>query len=516
MSILNFQYKHIQLVLALILGMFGILAFSPYDFWPASIISLTGLFTIILDVSWTKAVRNTFLWGLGFFGSGLYWVYIGISQYFNVNTVISFLLIFILIIYLTLFPMLFSILFVILQTITTKWISLVIATATLWSIIERLRGYICTGFPWLQFGYTQIDGPMKGIAPILGVEGITFILVFISALLALSIKTIQLFPFFLFLMTLMFLYPLTWIQWYHLDPKRITTISLVQGNIDQHLEYNAHNIALVLQTYLKHTLPLIGKSKIIIWPESAILGHELFHNKFLTLLDHQLKKSNTCLITGIINRKFDTKKNKYYHYNSIIVLGDTIPYTYENHNRYNKHHLVLCAEKFPLQTFFEPLFQYLKIPIVFMKSGCYLQPQLNAINVKITAAICYEIILGNQIRDNFKFNSDFLLVIANDAWFGCSIGPWQHFQMIRMRAIELGRPILCCTNNGVTAIILADGSIEAQVSQFISTTLTEKVIPTTGLTPYARFGTWWLFIIIVIIYTTYSILFIKNMFFKKF
>lgn len=194
------------------------------------------------------------------------------------------------------------------------------------------------------------------------------------------------------------------------------------------------------------------------------------------------------LITGIIGVRYTNIG--YCYYNSIIVIGNTEPYQYPTNNRYDKHRLVLCSERFPLQIFLNPLFKIFNTSIPYMKAGHYLQPQLKVSEMKITSSICYEIIFGNQIRNNFKFNTDFLLTIANNAWFGNSIGPWQHFQMTRMRALELGRPLLCSTNNGITAIINSDGTIQAQLPQFISAALNMYVIPTTGVTLYAKFGFW--------------------------
>lgn len=506
------KIKNLQLFLSLACGMFGVLSFSPYDFWPASIVSLTGLLVVILDNTYKQVLWHTLFWGIGFFSAGLHWIYFGIIRFININHYFSVFLVIVLIIYLTCFPILFSIACVALRAILSKTQDLIIIIPILWSITERFRSNSLFGFPWLQFGYSQIDGPMKGIAPILGVEGITFLLVFISSLLAFSIKTTQLLPFMITLIIIC-IFPVTKNQWYHEEPQYITKISLIQGNIDQCLNWHENNIQSTLKIYMEHTLPVLKQAKIIIWPESAIPGNEISHNQFLIKLDNQLRTYKTHLITGVIDTKLI--ENNFYHYNSIIVLGNNIPYKYPSCNRYNKHQLVLCAEYFPYQTFFKPILEYLHIPISFMQKGLYLQPQLHAANIKINAAICYEVILGEQIRHNFKSNSNFLLTISNDIWFGDSIGPWQHFQMVRMRALELGRPMLCCTNNGITAILRADGSIQSQLPQFVSTVLTENVIPTTGITPYAKFGSIWLFGLIIVFIIWMIFIYVKNNSFLK-
>ena len=92
------------------------------------------------------------------------------------------------------------------------------------------------------------------------------------------------------------------------------------------------------------------------------------------------------------------------------------------------------------------------------------------------------------MRQNLKQDTDYLLTISNDAWFGDSIGPWQHLQMARMRALELGKPLIRATNTGISVFVDAQGKVLAQAQQFIETTLTHKIAPAEGKTPYSALG----------------------------
>ena len=149
----------------------------------------------------------------------------------------------------------------------------------------------------------------------------------------------------------------------------------------------------------------------------------------------------------------------------------------------------------------------LDIPMSSMQAGAEKQPPLEIKGFKFTTAICYEVILSDLILKNFTADTDFLLTVSNDAWFGNSIGPKQHLQMAQARALEFGRPMIRSTNTGITAIIDHHGQIVKQLPQFQTQVLNYKLSPTVGLTPYARFGNLSYYLIISILFI---LIFVKN------
>ncbi|VFP88170.1 Apolipoprotein N-acyltransferase [Candidatus Erwinia haradaeae] len=489
---IGYHQQWVRLLLSLTSGAMGTLSFSPYNIWPAALISLFGLQILTLSRTIYQVSGIGFIWGVGLFGSGISWVYTSIASFSGMPCLINMLLVLFFIFYLSFYPLLFTIILNFL-CMEVCFLRCVIVAPALWQITEFLRGSILTGFPWLQFGYSQVDGPLKFLAPVIGVEGITFTLMIITGLIVHAVFKRNVISVLAITLLLLIHWPLRMFYWFKPLSQRAVNVALVQGNIAPSLKRDTKQLNHILNTYTQLSDPYIGKVPIIIWPESAIPDLEGNQQSFLSTFDHKLQMSDTIVVTGILDARL--KEDSYHIYNSIIVFGAHQPYNYFRSSRYQKNHLVPFGEYIPLEHFLRLFRSFVNFPIPISGHGSYIQPLLRVGNYNLSPSICYEVVLRQKIYDNFRSESDFFIILSNDAWFGQSIAPWQHIQMAQMRSLELGRPSLYSSNNGVTAIIDANGTIIRMIPQFVSGVLVEKVIPTTGLTPYSRFGNWSVWVI---------------------
>lgn len=485
-------------LLALILGSIAVFAFAPFNLWILSFLSYLGLIALFVNLSPRKAALIAFCWGLGFFMAGVHWIYISLLQYGSLAPLTAATILFLFCSYLALYPALFAYL---VQRLTKPYsfLQLVVAVPAVWQLTEFLRGWILNGFAWLQLGYSQLNSPFHVLIPIGGVPLLNLLLPFLCGLLLYCFYRRQYWHKRDYILaiggTLFFialLVSLSLVSWTKKDPKRSVNFALIQGNITQSIKWDPNQLATTLADYNRLTRQHLATSDIIIWPEAALTDTEYAQQDYLKALDKEARQFHHSIAVGIIDRQ--RVGNKINMYNSLIVLGNKIPYQYPEPNRYNKRHLVPFGEYVPLKQFFAPVARLLNIPMASMTAGNNNQPLLEMQGFHFTTAICYEIILPELVWSAYRPNTDFLLTVSNDSWFGDSIAPWQHLQMAQARALELGRPLLRSTNDGITVAVDSQGKIIKQLPQFKQAVLTIRLSPTIGQTPFGRFGTapYWL------------------------
>ncbi|GAB7219480.1 apolipoprotein N-acyltransferase [Vibrio comitans] len=423
------------------------------------------------------------MWGIGLFATGISWVHVSIDTFGGMPKAASLLLMALLVGYLSIYSALFTALFTRFNG-NKNWFKALLVTPALWLVCDWLRGWALTGFPWLLLGYTQIDSPLAGLAPIGGVDLISMWVMAISSSVAMIInrRTWKLvwIPVALFAVA-----GLThFINWVTPDESRAQTVALIQGNVHQETKWLPSQRWPTLMKYMDHTRQN-WDADIIIWPEAAIPAFEDEVTSFMENLDKAARMNNSAVITGVL-----TQEGRNTYYNSVTTVGVTPSgeYNYDTQPRYNKHHLLPFGEFVPLEDFLRPLAPFFNLPMSSFQRGGYIQDNIVAKGMHMVVALCYEIIFGQQLRDNITDETDYILTLSNDAWFGDSIGPLQHMAIARMRALEFGMPVIRATNNGVTAVTDYKGHITADLPQFEEAVLRAKVVPTNGKTPYVQFG----------------------------
>lgn len=517
--------------LSFIAGLNLVFSYAPFSHWWLSFISLTLWFLHLeklskkSQVSLTRVMtKHSFIFAFGWFASGISWVHVSIAGFGGMPLIASLLLMLMLCLYLALYPAFAGYLTakssIFISKDKTKLSRLNLwLFPCIWLLTEYLRGIVLTGFPWLSLGYGQINGPLSSLAPVVGEIGITFALLLICValsklMLKQHVKRSLAVLILIFTVTLLSMQQ-TWVK----PTGEIIKTALVQGNIEQSIKWEPEQQWPTMLKYLD--LSRVNyDAQLIIWPESAIPAIETMSTtqEFLDITNQSAALNNTTIITGILNYNFETKE----YFNSLIVLGkknqeddlqnNNGDYYYGNSNRYDKNHLLPIGEFVPFSDILRPIAPLFNLPQSSFSRGSYVQNNLKANGLNILPLICFEIAFPEQLAANFFNDSNILLTVSNDAWFGNSHGPHQHMEIARMRALEFGRPLLRSTNNGVTAVTDHLGKITQQVPQFEQAVLKADIQLVTGRTPFSQFERYpiWIFA-----FMFYLIIIIKEKYFNK-
>ncbi|MCW8906315.1 MAG: apolipoprotein N-acyltransferase [Sedimenticola sp.] len=465
---------------AFLAGAASVLAFAPFSLFPMAVVGPLLLLWLLRDRTPREAFRIGWSYGLGLLGLGVFWLHISIDQFGNMGTPAAVALTLLFVLLMALYYALLGWLLARVFRHGLRGNGVIWLFPASWVLLEWLRGWVLSGFPWLVLGYSQIDSPLRGYAPLVGVYGVSALLLFSVALLY---RLLQPHPSGRIGIALLLI--LVWgggealarVAW--TDPRgEPLSVSMVQGNISQDLKWQRGNLQPTLELYTVLTRQN-WQSDLVIWPETAVpaFAHQV-EEALLRPLAVEAKENGSALLIGI--PVWDGASGAYY--NAMLSLE-------QPQAPYAKRHLVPFGEFMPLKTWLRPLVNWLQIPMSDFSPGRAERPLLTVAGYPAGISICYEDAFGEEVIEALP-QAAFLVNASNDAWFGDSLAPHQHLEIARMRALESGRYLLRSTNTGISAIIGPDGRIEGASPAFETHVLSGEIVPLQGATPYVRVGNW--------------------------
>lgn len=373
-----------------------------------------------------------------------------------------------------------------------------IACAALWVGLEMCRARLFTGFPWNLLGVSQQPLlPLVQLASATGVYGISFLVVWGSASLFCAgaklvaqvcqpavpdgrheLKTRRFRPVKngqgarLAMMTFRFalladvglpliaVLTLTFVGGARLMRRppqdRELKLALVQPAIPQRLIFDPRESTNRFEALMKLTeLALASEPDLLVWPEASLPSLEMsqFH-----LLTNTVAARSVWMIFGAddaVRRAGPETDEQYDYFNSAFL--------FDPHGRYvaayRKRHLVIFGEYIPLERWLPFMRHLTPVQTSFTPGMGPVRFELDSLRAVTSVLICFEDVVPHLVREYVDPDTDFLLNLTNDAWFGQSAAQWQHALNAAFRAVENGLPLVRCTNNGLTCWIDACGRL---------------------------------------------------------
>ncbi len=466
--------------LAVIAGAVLPLALAPFDYWPLSLVSVAVLFRVLDDARPARAAFLGWGFGVGKYGVGASWIYVSIHDYGPAPAWLAGSLVAVFVVAMACFPAAFTYAYARWVRGRNRWLNAVGFSAC-WVALEWTLTWFLTGFPWLYLGYAQLDNPLRHWAPVGGVLLVGFVAA-LSATLAVAGIARRVPRAHIAIGVAVALLPwligvgLGHVRW--VEPGAEATVALVQGDILQDVKWRPESVEENLDRYRKLSAPY-WRRDLVIWPEAAVTLFEQQALPFIEEMARQANRGGAALVFGVPGYERAPSGAMEFR-NMAAVVGDG-----EGH--YIKRRLVPFGEYVPLEGLLRGAIEFFDLPMSHAVPGPAEQPLVRAGAFRLAMAICYEVVYPDLVRRDAR-NADVIVTLSNDSWFGRSIGPHQHLQMARMRALENGRYVLRATNNGITAIIDSAGAVVAQAPQFAPTVLDGRFVAMVGTTLYSWVG----------------------------
>lgn len=480
--------KKRDLLLSLSSGLLLVLSFPHFDLEFLAWFALVPLLRAIEEKDLWTSFRLGFLTGFCSFLGILYWVIVAVHTYGYIPIVLSGLILLLLVVYLACYMGMFTWL---LRWIQNRLgIKTVLFAPALWVTLEYVRSFLLTGFPWASLGHSQyLNLPFIQIADITGVYGLSFMILLVNATLygmlqqwstkRVSSREIA-FTALLVLGVLIYGYGRIAALRQEISSLPSLRVGVVQGNIDQSIKWDASFQKETLKIYEKLSLRAgHDKPDLIIWPETATPFFFQDATEYHPFILSIPKRTQASLLFGSPSYKIE--KGKPIHYNSAYLVSPTG----ELVGKYDKLHLVPFGEYVPLGDL---------IPLGSLGEGIGNFKPGDRIHLfslpqgRFGVVICFEIIFPDLCRRFVREGAQFLVTITNDAWFGRTSAPYQHFSIATFRAVENRVFIARAANTGVSGFIDPTGRIIETGGIFTEETLTETIRLSTRKTFYTLYG----------------------------
>ncbi len=454
-------------LVAFLAGLVGVLALPPFGFFAALFVSFTLLVWLLDGASaalgagflrrFAPAFRIGWFFGFGYFVGGLWWLGNALLVEADAFAWALPLAVLGLPAFLAIY---YGLAAALARLLWSDGMGRIAALALAFGVAEWLRGTLFTGFPWNAVGYGAMPVPMlMQSAGAVGIAGVNALAVFVFAAPAL-LGTRRGRGFGLSLAALLLAAHVGY-GYYALNiapapQNEATTVRLVQPAIDQAMKLDDSARAEIFERHLVLSAapPEAGGKRpdVIVWPETSI-PFILTDNPDALVRIAEVLEDDQMLIAGAVRSESGGSGKVPRYYNSIYVIdgkGQIIAAA-------DKVHLVPFGEYMP----FADIFESLGVSAVAMPGGFSAAREhqvLTAAGKGFYPLICYEAVFPSEITAAAQ-GAATLLNVTNDAWFGDTPGPYQHFLQARVTAVERGMPLIRAANNGISAVVDARGRV---------------------------------------------------------